>query len=168
MALTLRFSLHQADGIPSCGGAVNNTPAGIIANTSPLNSVFDKVLKHENIAGSTEYRLLYLCNDASQSQKVYTPRLKLISTPDSEIALGALTKNAVGATISSEKETPSGVVFKTQASLNSESGGYLSFPDGEELAPGEFLGFWVRRKVSSSSGSGTIKEEIVLEVQYRS
>lgn len=168
MSLTLRFSLNTAEGISSLGGGVNNTPAGIIANTSPLNSVFDKVLKHENIAGATEYRLLYLCNDAIQNEKVYVPKLKLISTPDSQISLGALPKNEVGGVVTSEKEAPSGVVFKTQAELNSESSGYLSFPNANELAPGEFLGFWIKRKVSSSSGSGTIKEEIVLEVQYRS
>lgn len=169
MALTLRFSTNIAAGTRSCGGTIDRTAAGVIANTSALNSVFDKVLKHENISGMTEYRLLYLSNDNIPSNsKVYVPKIKFISVPDSEFAIAALPKNEVGQILQTEQENPVDVIFKTQSNLNSESSGYLSFPNGSELLPGEFLGFWLRRKVNSSSGSGTIKEELVLEVQYRS
>ena len=169
MALTLRFSTNIAAGTRSCGGAIDRTAAGLIANTSALNSVFDKVLKHENIEGMTEYRLLYISNDNIPSNsKVYVPKIKFISVPQSEFSIAALPKNEVGQILISEKETPVDVVFKTQSQLNNESSGYLSFPDGGELLPGEFLGFWLERKVNSSSGSGTIKEELVLEIQYRS
>lgn len=166
MAVTLRFSSNAASGVKSCGGAPMTGTAGIIPNTSALNAVFDKVLKHENISGSTEYRLVYLSNDSTSSEKIYNIKVKLLSTPDSEIAIGALAKNDIGTSLATEKQAPSSVVFKTQAELNSESAGYLSFSNAEELAPGEYVGLWMRRKVRSSGGSGTVKEELVLEVQY--
>lgn len=169
MALTLRFSTNVAGGTRSCGGPIDRSTSGLIANTSALNSVFDKVLKHENIEGVTEYRLLYLSNDNIPSNsKVYVPKIKFISVPESEISIAALPKNEVGQILQTDKEKPVDVIFKNQATLNNESSGYLSFPNGGELLPGEFLGFWLKRKVNSSSGSGTIKEELVIEVQYRS
>ena len=167
MSITLRKSLHSAIGIPSCGGAVDNKAAGVISNNSALNSVFDKVLKHENIAGTTDYRLLYLSNDTSENQKVYNPQLKLLSTTDTEISLGPLSKNEVGAAILTENTVPQGVFFKTQEELKLIDEGYLSFNNAQQLAPGEFVGVWIKRRVNSSSGSGTVKEEIVLEVKYK-
>ena len=47
MALVLRKSSHIANGIASCGGAIKLDPDGIIPYTTPVNSLFDKVLKFE-------------------------------------------------------------------------------------------------------------------------
>lgn len=61
MALVLRKSSHIANGIASCGGAIKLDPDGIIPYTTPVNALFDKVLKFESISGdTTEYRLVYL------------------------------------------------------------------------------------------------------------
>ena len=157
-ALVYRFSLHNISGAKSCGGAVDKTDAGRIPSTTGLNELFDKVLKHENIEGSTDYRLIYLVNESAS--RTYSLSTRILSADD-EISLGALTKNAVGTTIASEATAPASVVFKTQAQLDSGSGGYLTFPNGQELGPNEFCGLWIKRSVNSSSGSGTKRCELL-------
>ena len=167
MSLIMRYSSNTANGVQSCGGPVDTSDSGLVPANIPLNGLFDKVLKHENVTGSTEYRLVYIVNDTNNSDKVYNPKVLMISVPEVEVAIGALPKNEVGQALSSESETPSGVVFKTKSELNQSSGGELSFPDGEELAPGEFVGLWIKRKVEGASGSGTIREDLSLQINYR-
>ena len=164
--LTLRKSANIANGQPSCGGAMVSGDTGIIPAVGNVNSLFDKVLKSESITGITEYRLVYLSNESNSVQTIYNPTLKLLGNTSSEIALGALQKGQTGESIATEKTAPSGIVFYTQAQLDASSGGYLAFPNTSTLAPGEFCGVWIRRKTNATSGSGTIVEEMVLEVAY--
>lgn len=163
--VNFRYSSHIASGVKSCGGSVIDSGSGIIPSTTGLNELFDKVLKHENIQGVTDYRLIYLKNDSSST--AYSLGVKILSSDDDEISIGALSKNVTGETLATETEAPSSVVFKTQDQLDSSSGGYITFPSGQELAPEEFCGLWLKRSVSSSSGSGTKRSELVLEARYR-
>lgn len=163
MSLVLRYSTHTTGGAVSCGGGPKEGPEGIFPINTPINAVFDQVTKQQNITGSTEYRLLYLYNDGKT--RIYNPTVALTSVPESEIAIGGLAKNAVGDRIQSESSAPSSVVFKTKEQLDS-SKTRLSFTGAEELAPNEYVGLWIRRTVRASSGSGTVREDMTLDIQY--
>lgn len=164
-ALVYRYSLNNVSGAKSCGGGVDKTDSGRIPSTTGLNELFDKVLKHENIEGVTDYRLIYLVNESSS--RTYSLATRILSSDDDEISLGALSKNTVGTSLATETSSPGSVVFKTQAQLDSSSGGYLTFPNAQELGPNEYCGLWLRRSVNSSSGSGTKRCELVIESKYR-
>ena len=82
------------------------------------------------------------------------------------MAIGTLSKGQVGQSIITEKSAPSGVAFKTASDLATVNNGYLTL-DAATLAPGEFCGFWLRRTTKASTGSGTVVEELVLEIEYR-
>lgn len=166
MALVLRKSSNIANGIASCGGPILLGQDGLIPYTTPVNALFDKVLKFESISGTVEYRLVYLYNDPSNSTTAYQPRVKLLIVPESEVAIGTLSKGQVGQAIPTEKSAPSGVAFKTASDLAAVNNGYLTL-DAATLAPGEFCGFWLRRTTKASTGSGTVVEELVLEIEYR-
>ena len=161
MALVLRKSSNIANGIASCGGAILLGQDGLIPYTTPVNTLFDKVLKFESISGTVEYRLVYLYNDPSNSTTAYQPRVKLLIVPESDIAIGTLSKGQEGQSIVTEKSAPSGVAFKTASDLAVANNGYLSL-DAATLAPGEFCGFWLRRTPKASTGSGTVLEELVV------
>lgn len=164
-ALVYRYSTNNIGSAKSCGGPVNATSAGLIPATTGLNELFDKVLKHENIEGSTDYRLIYLVNESPS--RAYSLSTRILASDEDVISLGALPKNEIGDTIATESTTPASVVFKTQAQLDASSGGFITFPNGLELGPNEFCGLWIRRQVNSSSGSGTKRCELVLESKYR-
>lgn len=164
-ALVYRYSQSKLGSNKSCGGDVDKTPAGIIPATTGLNELFDKVLKHENIEGTTDYRLIYLVNESPS--RAYSLAVRILASDEDVISLGALPKNEVGSVIAAETTAPASVVFKTQAQLDSTSGGYITFANGLELGPNEFCGLWIRRQVNSSSGSGTKRCELVLESKYR-
>ena len=166
MALVLRKSSNIANGIASCGGPILLGPDGIIPYTGSVNSLFDKVLKFESISGTVEYRLVYLYNDPANSTTAYQPRVKLLIVPESEIAIGSLSRGQVGQAIPTEKSAPAGVAFKTASDLAAVNNGYLTL-DAPTLAPGEFCGIWLRRTTKASTGSGTVVEELVLEIEYR-
>lgn len=164
-AIVYRFSTNNVSGTKSVGGAVDRTDLGKIPPTGGVNELFDKVLKHENIEGMTDYRLIYLVNESAS--RVYSLSVRILSSDDDVISIGALPKNEVGQVLATENTIPTSVVFKTQAQLNSSSAGYLTFPNGQEIGPNEFCGLWIRRSVNSSSGSGTKRCELVLESKYR-
>lgn len=160
-----RFSTNKVSGTKSVGGPPDKTEEGKIPPTGGVNELFDKVLKHENIEGMTDYRLIYLMNEGAS--RFYSLSTRILSADDNVISIGALPKNTEGTALATENTVPTDVVFKTQAQLNSESGGFLTFPNGQEVGPGEFCGLWLRRSVNSSSGSGTKRCELVLETKYR-
>ena len=164
-ALVYRYSKHNIGSAKSCGGALDSEAKGLIPATTGINELFDKVLKHENIEGATDYRLIYLVNESPS--RVYSLAVRILASDEDVISLGALPKNEIGAAIVSESVAPENVVFKTQAQLNSTSGGFITFSNGLELGPNEFCGLWLRRQVNSSSGSGTKRCELVLESKYR-
>lgn len=165
MALVIRYSAGIASGVKSVGGPRDTSNTGVIQGITPLNSLFDKVLKTENITGSTEYRLIYICNEDGFT--VYNPRVKLISTPQNTvISLGVLSKNIEPPVLASETSSPS-AAFKTKDEINAMPNGYYNFPGTTQLGPGEYAGIWLKREVKGSTGSGTITEEFVLEIEYQ-
>lgn len=167
MKLTVRLSSHSANGVASCGGAKKEGQEGILTYTTGLDAVFDRVTKKENMDGVTDYRCLYISNETN-GVTIFNPKIKILTSSTSEISIGTLGKNIVAGSISTEKETPSGVTFKTKSEIDVSGDGYLSFPGITELAPGEFAPFWIRRKVASSSGSGTTTEEFIFKLKYTS
>lgn len=167
MKLTIRLSNHSADGVRSIGGDKISSAEGVLAYTTPLDSVFDRITKKENMDGVTDYRCFYLCNETS-GVTVFNPKLKILTTPDSTISIGPLAKGTVAEAIATEKNAPVGVTFHDKAAIDKTSDGYLSFPNTTELRPGESAPFWIRRQVKSTAGSGVTTEELLFEVKYTS
>ena len=76
MSANLRFSSHSANGKNYLGGAIVTTAGGIYSpNTTASNVIFDEVLKSENIAGTPDYRCLYLKNDFTGNPAIVTGQL---------------------------------------------------------------------------------------------
>lgn len=167
MKLTIRFSSHSVDGVKSLGGTKAAGGDGILSYTSPLDSVFDRITKKENMDGVTDYRCFYLCNETT-SVVVFNPKIKILTTPNSVISIGTLTKGTTAESITNETTQPSGVIFHDKAAIDRTSDGYLDFPGTTELRPGESAPFWIKRQVSSTSGSGVTTEELLFEVKYTS
>lgn len=167
MKLTIRFSTHSANGVKSIGGTSKSGSDGILSYTTPIDSVFDRITKKENLDGVTDYRCFYLCNETSDVI-VFNPKIKIVTTPSSKISIGTLTKGTTAEAISTEATAPSGVTFHTKEAIDKLSDGYLEFPGTQELRPGEYAPFWIRRQVASTSGSGVTTEQMLFEVKYTS
>ena len=92
MSANLRFSTNTVDGKKYLGGPLITGANGIFSTSATAaNLVFDEVLKSENIAGTPDYRCLYLQNDFS-NQTIYEPKLEVVSMTDTaKFTIGLLT-----------------------------------------------------------------------------
>lgn len=142
-------------------------PDGVIPPTGTLESIFDEVSKQENIAGTTDYRCIYLENSRNSVEPAVAPRVRILSETESEISLGPLQKNVQAEAIANEKTAPQAVTFRTQKEIDEQnSDKYLRFPDVTSLLPGEYCGLWLKRKTKPTSGAGTITEEVILDINW--
>lgn len=167
MKLTVRLSKHSVDGVKSIGGRAATGNEGILGYTTPLDSIFDRVTKKENMDGMTDYRCFYLCNETT-GITVFNPKIKILTTPNSVISIGTQTKGTIAETITNEKAAPTGVIFHDKTAIDGNLDGYLEFPGVTELRPGESAPFWIKRQVNSTSGAGVTTEELLFEVKYTS
>lgn len=163
MAIALRLSTNKVDGRVSLGGVVDTSSTGVYSpSTVTTNAVLDEITKNENIAGTTDYRCLYVKNESTTSD-VYSLRLAFQSLPTTDTyQLGLLSgKNVVAEAIPDENTAPSGIVFKD--AVKSEQITLIS-SGTDVLRPGEYVGFWLKRTPRSLSSSGQILSELALEI----
>lgn len=166
MSANLRFSSNSVNGKNYLGGAIVTTSNGIYSpNTTASNVLFDEVLKSENIAGTPDYRCLYLKNDFA-SQIIYTPQIEFKSmTNTANFQIGFLTdKNINGIAIADENTAPSGITF-TDLALNTPTN--LIKGSANMLAAGEYVGFWLKRIPTNLGTTGTITGEFVFQIRYK-
>lgn len=165
MSANVRFSSHTAAGKNYLGGAFITGSSGIYSqNMVTTNAVFDKILKSENIAGTEDYRCLYLVNDFT-NQTIYEPKIQITaSQPDNAIfTIGLLTDKGITAqAITTENTAPTSITFLPTTSLTDLIAG-----SSKQLLPGEFVAFWIKRKATNTSGSGTITAEMQFRINYR-
>lgn len=167
MAIVVRKSSHVAVDKICCGGAMASGSEGILPPIGVLHSLFDEITKQENSTGATDYRCIYIQLTPDSVEPIGNPRIKILSESETIISLGPLTKNVQAEAIATESTAPSGVTFYTQTEINQRnSTGYLSFPGTSTLNPGEYCGLWIKRRTNATSGSGSITEELVLDLEY--
>jgi len=165
MTANVRFSSHTAEGKNYIGGAFVTGTAGIF-NPSMIttNAVFDKILKSENIAGTEDYRCLYFVNDFT-NQTIYEPTLQITASQASNAIFTAgfvRDKGEVAQALTTENTVPTGITFSATTTPTQMIKG-----TSNQLAPGEFVAFWFKRKATNTSGSGTIVGEMQFRVNYR-
>lgn len=166
MAVNLRFSTNISNGKKSLGGPVDTTASGIYSpNTTAADVFFDEVLKSENIAGTPDYRCVYIKND-NTSQTVYSPQFEFLSFPNTDkFQIGLLTdKNVSATTIADENTAPAGINFQT-VSVNTPID--LIQGDNKTLLPGEFIGFWLKRTPANLGASGTVISSLQFQIRYK-
>lgn len=167
MSLVIRKSSHVANGVPLCGGSMATGKDGLLPPTGILGNLFDEITKAESVSGSTEYRCVYLENPATNVNPAGSPRVRIVSHSESEIALATLQKGIQADSISTEKDAPSNGTFYTQSEIdNRGTNKYLTFPNTPQLLPGEYCALWLRRKTKAATGSGKVTEEVVLDFAW--
>lgn len=166
MSANLRFSTNTVNGKNSLGGAINTSANGIYSpNTTAANVVFDEVLKSENIAGTPDYRCLYLKNDFA-SQVVYAPKIEFKSaTNTAQFQIAFLSdKNVVAQAISDENTPPTGLTF---VDLPFDEPTALIKGASDLLLTGEYVGFWLKRIPTNLGSTGTVTGEFVFQIRYK-
>jgi hypothetical protein len=166
MSANLRFSSNTVNGKNSLGGAVVTSANGIYSpNTTAANVVFDEVLKSENIAGTPDYRCLYLKNDFA-SQVVYAPKFEFKSaTNTAKFQIAFLTdKNVVAQAITDENTAPTGLTF---VDLPFDEPTALIKGANDLLLTGEYVGFWLKRIPTNLGSTGTVTGEVVFQIRYK-
>ena len=166
MSANLRFSTNTVDGKKYLGGPLITGANGIFSTSATAaNLVFDEVLKSENIAGTPDYRCLYLQNDFS-SQTIYEPKIEVVSMTDTAaFTIGLLTdKNVNAQSIGSETTVPTGITF-TDIGLSTPVN--LVQGPSNSLLPGEFIGFWIKRTPQNLGASGTVTGEFIFQLRYK-
>ena len=166
MSANLRFSTNTVDGKKYLGGPLITGANGIFSTSATAaNLVFDEVLKSENIAGTPDYRCLYLQNDFS-NQTIYEPKLEVVSMTDTAaFTIGLLTdKNVNAQSIGSETTVPTGITF-TDIGLSTP----VNLVQGPSnfLLPGEFIGFWIKRTPQNLGACGTVTGEFIFQLRYK-
>lgn len=146
MAVTsgdLKFYLTALTGGKSLGGAI-----GTAVSCGTAFNVFDLVTGPEGVAGTVDYRCVYLKNESSQT--AFDCRVWV----DSQVAGGAtvtglgVDPNAASSggssvTIASETTAPAGVTFSGPPT--DDAGGLVL----GDLTAGQCRAFWVRRQAGS-------------------
>lgn len=165
MAANVRFSSNSVGGKNYLGGALITGTSGIYnPNNVTTNAIFDKILKSENMAGTEDYRCLYFVNDYT-NQTIYEPSIQITASQPSNaiFTMGFLTdKNIVAQAIDSEVTAPDSIIFDPTTSVTN-----LIKGSDNQLLPGEYVAFWIKRKAANTSGSGTITGEMQFRVTYR-
>lgn len=167
MSANLRFSSHSANGKNYLGGAIVTTAGGIYSpNTTASNVIFDEVLKSENIAGTPDYRCLYLKNDFTGNQSIFNPQIEFKSMTSTAIfEIGFLSnKNIAGEAIQDENTPPVGITFQR---LNNDTPTNLIKGSVDILTSGEYVGFWLKRTPTNLGSTGTVTGEFVFQIRYK-
>lgn len=166
MSANLRFSSNSVNGKNYLGGAIITAANGIYGpNTTASHAVFDEVLKSENIAGTPDYRCLYMKNDFA-SQVVYTPQIEFKSaTSTAKFQIGFLSdKNVVAEAIADENTAPSGISF---IDFTPDVGMALIKGASDMLLTGEYVGFWLKRIPTNLGSTGTVTGEFVFQTRFK-
>lgn len=166
MSANLRFSTNTVDGKKYLGGPVITGVNGIFSTSATAaNLVFDEVLKSENIAGTPDYRCLYLQNDFT-NQTIYEPKIEIISATDTaKFTIGLLTdKNVNAQAIGNENTAPTGIIFQD---IGYSSPVNLIKGSSNFLLPGELVGFWIKRTPQNLGTSGTVTGEFIFQLRYK-
>lgn len=166
MSANLRFSTNTVDGKKYLGGPLITGASGIFATSATAaNLVFDEVLKSENIAGTADYRCLYLQNDFS-NQTLYEPKLEVISMTDSaKFTIGLVTdKNINAQAIGTENTAPTGITFND---IGLSTAVNLIKGTSNFLLPGEYVAVWIKRTPQNLGTSGTVTGEFIFQLRYR-
>ena len=166
MSANLRFSTNTVDGKKYLGGPLITGANGIFSpSATSANLVFDEVLKSENIAGTADYRCLYLQNDFS-NQTIYEPKIEIVSMTDTAVfTVGLLTdKNVNAEAIGAETTAPSGIVF---SNIGLSTPVNLIKGSNNSLLPGEYVGFWIKRTPQNLGTSGTVTGELIFQLRYK-
>lgn len=135
----------------SVGGAISSTEV----TSGALHNLFDVVSSSEASAGDTEYRCIYVINNYSgspiiQAQNILTFIQSATPSSDSELSLGLSAQgiDTTATAVADESSAPAGVTFYA----SSASPNILSLPD---MNPGQYIGVWIRRVISSSASAYT-------------
>lgn len=144
------------------GGAANTAPLSSLGGeisetefvTNQLENLFDNVSGAEALAGSIEYRCVYVVNThatddaenievfiASQSPNEYTA----MAIGLDPAGIGDGTATGVADTIATEDEAPDGVTFGAHPEESS------LVPGTGALAAGEAFAVWLRRTVDANA-----------------
>lgn len=166
MSANLRLSSNTVNGKVSLGGPVITSAGGIYSpNTTASNVIFDEVLKSENIAGTPDYRCVYLKNDFS-NQTIYAPQIEFKSaTNTAKFHIAFITdKNQVAEAISEETVAPSALVFEE---IPYDTPYSLIKGQSDLLLTGEYVGFWLKRIPTNLGSTGTVTGELVFQIRYK-
>lgn len=166
MSANLRFSTNTVSGKKYLGGAVVTGSTGVFSpSATAANLIFDEVLKSENIAGTPDFRCLYLQNDYT-NQTIYEPKIEIISmTNTAAFTIGLLTdKGVVAQSITNENTSPSGISF---TDIGIATPVNLIKGSTNLLLPGEYVGFWIKRVPANLGASGTITGELLFQLRYK-
>lgn len=146
------FSLRLSGG---ASNAVGNTSLGGVKSSevmpATVDALFDPVTAAQALAGSIEYRCVYLHN-ANASDLMTAVRLWLNSNPSGgtamAVGIGAAAVNATEAVIANESVAPAGVSFGTPA--NAGAGLALG-----NIPAGQHKAIWFRRTVTAGATNTT-------------
>lgn len=166
MAITLRLSTNTVNGKKSLGGAIDTTDKGIYSVTnSTTNYLFDEITKNENIAGTVDYRTLYLKNDSTSSD-VFNIEILFNSLPSTDkIQIGFLSdKNVQADAIPDENTPPSTIEF---IDIDKTTSYKLIKGQNNVLKAGEYVGFWLKRTPQNTASSGQVTSELIFEINVQ-
>lgn len=167
MSANLRLSSHSINGKNYLGGAIITTANGIYSpNTTASNVIFDEVLKSENIAGTPDYRCLYIKNDFAGNQSIFNPQIEFKSmTSTATFEIGFLSdKNISAESIPDENSAPGGITFQR---LTDDTPTNLIKGGVDILTAGEYVGFWLKRTPTNLGSTGTVTGEFVFQIRYK-
>lgn len=136
------------------GGAGNTDPlaslGGVRSTTQvTLSTLFDTVSGAEGTAGDTEYRCVYVRNEAAQTlfgAVVFVPTNSANPAVDIDIGLGTSAVNGTEQTVANESTAPTSVTF----SQPTTKGTGLSIGD---MAANDFKAVWIRRTVGAGASA---------------
>lgn len=169
MSVVLRKSMHTANGVKGCGGAMDTRVEGILPAIGELHNIFDEISKEENSNGSVDYRCIYVHNQTDSVEPVSNLKVKILSQGTTQFELGPLAKNQQAEAITTENTAPQSVTFSDKSRMErSNPDGYLPFSEAVTLSPGESVGLWLKRVTKPSQGSGVLTEDLVLDFTWMS
>lgn len=128
----------------SLGGVMSADDDGVIVD-NVMNNLWDDVSGAEATVGDTEFRGVYVVNEHAtltlESAVVWIE--EQTASPDTAITIAVAAEGTM-ATIATETDPPTGVVFSSPATKDAG----LALGD---LSPGEARGIWIRRVVSQEA-----------------
>lgn len=137
----------NAVGNLSLGGAKSSS----IALPTAVDLLFDQVSAAQNVAGSVEYRCVYLHNANATSTMLNGVVWISANTPLAgstlAIGIGSAAVNGTEQTVANEGAGPSGVTFSEPATQGA------ALPIGASIPPGQHKAVWLRRTITAGSGA---------------
>jgi hypothetical protein len=134
------------------GGAANSSANASLGGAKSSNdapsALFDNVSSGEAIAGSTEYRCVYVHNAHATLTLTAAKVWVLANTPSADttvdIGLGSSAVNGTEQTVANETTAPTGVSFSAAGT----EGAALAIGD---IPPGQHKAVWIRRTVNTNT-----------------